>query len=251
MTSVSLQTEETDEQIAALIEVLHQTGQRLEELTGGEVDTVADRRGRTLMLPRAQEALRHSEASRQAAILNALPAHIALLDAQGVIISVNEAWRGYASPSAPQDPGHATGCNYLALCDASRKDGDFVARKVAQGIRSVLAGTAGSFSIDYAVRPVTGKRCFMLTVTPLSGDRPNGVVVMHIDVTAERLTEDKLHRLNRVHAVLSGINSVIVRVDDRNDLFSEACRIAVEAGAFKMAWVGVIDPVTLEGKVVN
>jgi diguanylate cyclase (GGDEF)-like protein len=245
------QTQETNGEIAALIEVLHQTGQRLEELTGGEVDTVADRQGRPFILRRAQESLRHSEASRQAAILNALPAHIALLDAQGVIISVNEAWRGFASPSAPQDPGHAAGYNYLALCEGFRGEGGFVARKVAQGIRSVLGGTAGSFSIDYSCHSATGQRSFSLTVTPLAGDRPNGVVVMHVDVTAERLTEDKLRRLNRVHAVLSGINSVIIRAGNRNDLFNDACRIAVDAGAFKMAWIGVIDSRTLEGKVVN
>ena len=43
---------------------LHQTGQRLEELTAGEVDTVADRDGRTFLLRRAQEQLRHSEAAK-------------------------------------------------------------------------------------------------------------------------------------------------------------------------------------------
>jgi diguanylate cyclase (GGDEF)-like protein len=240
-----------NEEIAALIEVLHQTGQRLEELTGGEVDTVADRQGRTFILRRAQESLRHSEAARQAAILNALPAHIALLDAQGMIISVNEAWRGYAGRVAPQEPGHATGCNYLVLCEGFRGDGGFIAHKVAEGIRRVLAGTAGGFSLDYSSHPASGQRWFMLTVTPLSGDPPNGVVVMHVDVTTERLTEDKLRRLNRVHAVLSGINSVIIRAANRDGLFSDACRIAVDAGAFKMAWIGVLDPHTLEGKIVN
>jgi diguanylate cyclase (GGDEF)-like protein len=251
MTQPLSQTEDMTDEIAALVEVLQQTEQHLEELTGGEVDTVADREGRTFILRRAQEALRHAEAARQAAILNALPAHIALLDTRGVIISVNEAWRGNASPSAPQDPGHATGCNYLVLCDGARGDGAFVAHKVAQGIRAVLAGTAGAFSIDYSSHSAAQRRSLMLTVTPLSGDRPNGVVVMHVDMTAEKLTAGKLRRLNRVHTVLSGINSVIVRVDDRDELFSEACRIAVEAGAFKMAWIGTLDPSTLEGKVVK
>jgi diguanylate cyclase (GGDEF)-like protein len=251
MTPPLSQAEDMTDEIAALVEVLQETEQRLGELTGGEVDTVADRKGRTFILRPAQEALRHAEAARQAAILNALPAHIALLDAQGVIISVNEAWRVYANPSEPQDPGHATGCNYLAVCAGSQGDGPLLARKVAQGIRSVLAGTAGAFSIDYSSHSATEHRSLMLTVTPLSGDRPSGVVVMHVDVTAEKLTEGKLRRLKRVHAVLSGINSVIVRAGDRDHLFSEACRIAVEAGAFKMAWIGTIDPSTLQGKVVN
>jgi diguanylate cyclase (GGDEF)-like protein len=251
MTRTSPHPQETNAQIAALIELLHQTSQQLEELTGGEVDTVADQQGRTFILRRAQETLRLAEASRQAAILDALPAHIALLDAQGVIISVNEAWRGYLNPVAPQEPGHVIGSNYLLLCSDAQGTAGSTARTVAQGIRSVLAGTAGGFSIDYVCHLAVDKRFVMLTVTPLSRVRPIGVVVMHVDVTAERLTEDKLRRLNRVHAVLSGINSVIVRVGDRDTLFREACRIAVEAGAFRMAWIGTLDPVSLQGKVVT
>jgi len=47
-------------------------------------------------------------------------------------------------------------------------------------------------------------------------------------------------RLNRIYAVLSGINSTIVRVRSREELFREACRIAVSAGGFKMAWLGLV-----------
>src|SRR6266705_3387768 len=61
------------------------------------------------------------------------------------------------------------------------------------------------------------------------------------DVTEHRLAEEKILRLTRVHAVLSGINALIVRVRDREELFRDACRIAVEAGKFKLAWVGVVD----------
>jgi len=41
--------------------------------------------------------------------------------------------------------------------------------------------------------------------------------------------------------VLSGINTLIVRVRDREELFREACRIAVEHGGFRMAWIGMAD----------
>ena len=46
--------------------------------------------------------------------------------------------------------------------------------------------------------------------------------------------------------MLSGINAAIVRVHDRQELFNEACRIAVEHGQFGMAWIGVLDPKTLD-----
>ena len=76
---------DSEEEIAALIEQLHAADQRLEHLLQGEVDSVTDRRGRTMLLRRAQGHLRQSELARQAAIVNALPAHIALLDPEGVV----------------------------------------------------------------------------------------------------------------------------------------------------------------------
>ena len=45
-------------------------------------------------------ALRAGKATKQAAILNALPARITLLDTQGPILSANEAWRWYGSTNA-------------------------------------------------------------------------------------------------------------------------------------------------------
>ncbi len=61
------------------------------------------------------------------------------------------------------------------------------------------------------------------------------------DVTERKLADMKIARLNRIHSVLSGINSAIVRIRDRQELFDEACRIAVDAGGFKLAWIGMVD----------
>jgi len=61
------------------------------------------------------------------------------------------------------------------------------------------------------------------------------------DVTAQKAAEEKIKRLNRVYAVLSGINALIVRVRNRDDLFKEACDIAVKYGGFRMAWIGLAD----------
>jgi PAS domain S-box-containing protein len=56
--------EEENGEISALVETLLRTEQRLEDLTAGEVDTVADQAGRTFLLRRAQEQLRNSEAAK-------------------------------------------------------------------------------------------------------------------------------------------------------------------------------------------
>ena len=77
-----------------------------------------------------------------------------------------------------------------------------------------------------------------------------GVASIGEDVTVQKRAEMGVKRLTRVYAVLSQINALIVRVRDRTELFRETCRIAVEAGAFRMAWIGGIDSQTLDGKVL-
>ena len=56
-----------------------------------------------------------------------------------------------------------------------------------------------------------------------------------------RKAEDELRRLNRLYAMVSGINALGIKVRDRSDLFSSSCRIAVEQGEFEMAWIGLLD----------
>lgn len=63
-----------------------------------------------------------------------------------------------------------------------------------------------------------------------------------MDITERKLAEHKVQRLNRVYAVLSGINSLLLRVKDREELFREACQIAVDHGQFRLAWIGLVDP---------
>lgn len=183
------------EEVSALIETLHATGQRLEDLTAGEVDTVTDRRGRTVMLRRAQDHMRYREAAKQAAILNALPAHIALLDAQGRIVSVNQAWRQFAEANSLQAPAYGVGLSYLDICDNARGDTAAEAQQVAAGIRAVLAGAVKSVSLEYPSHSPTEQRWFLMAVTPLADESPHGVVVMHLDITERKKTEQKFKDL--------------------------------------------------------
>src|SRR6266436_9426563 len=70
------------------------------------------------------------------------------------------------------------------------------------------------------------------------------------DVTEEKEAETRIIRLNRVYAMLSGVNALIVRVRDREELFKEACRIAVQAGQFPVAFVAIADPGDQQVKAV-
>ena len=75
---------------------------------------------------------------------------------------------------------------------------------------------------------------------------PRDIIGMAEDITERKKAEINIAFLNRVHALLSGINSLIVRVHDRNELFREACRIAVEAGGFRMSLLAILDKNTMK-----
>jgi diguanylate cyclase (GGDEF)-like protein/PAS domain S-box-containing protein len=69
-------------------------------------------------------------------------------------------------------------------------------------------------------------------------------VGFNADITERKEAEAKVIQLSRVHAMMSGVNSLIVRVNDRDQLFTEACRLAVEEGRFRVAWCALLDAAT-------
>ena len=68
-----------------------------------------------------------------------------------------------------------------------------------------------------------------------------GLVGIGRDITDRKRAEEDLRKLNCTLAVLSHVNQAIVRLRNPAELFEEVCRIAVEQGGFRMAWVGLLD----------
>jgi CheY-like chemotaxis protein len=67
----------------------------------------------------------------------------------------------------------------------------------------------------------------------------------NIERSVERKqARDTIVHLSRLNAVLSSTNRAVIRIRDRQALFDEACRIAVEEGKFLMAWIGMVDQAT-------
>ena len=357
--------------IAQLVDAHLEAAQRLEDDTHGEIDAVTDQQGRTVLLRRSQEHLLARADVPESAILDALPARIAMLDRDGFIVSVNHAWREFAaansadstdSTDSTDQASAGIGMNYLASCDAATGLDAADAPRVASAIRSVLSGHRKSVVIEYASHSALAERWFLLSVTPIADDNPSGAVVMHLDITERkkvsraqrhlaaamdamrdaiylvdrktmslihvndaacqlhrqsrdellvwspwkildttreslertydkmiesgvaaepvemtrqnddgsigwvevrrhakrsdgRLTivtmvrdiserkaaEARIQRLNRMFAMLSSINTLIVRVRERDELFKAACQIALDAGGFRMAWIGIVD----------
>jgi len=118
--------------------------------------------------------------------------------------------------------------------------------------KAIDAGIKGARTdVEYRLRRADGAWIYVRQVMePLKGlvdpDATQRWFNTIQDVTEQKQAEEKIRRLNRVFAVLSGINTLIVRVRDRQELFDESCRIAVEDGNFGMAWIGELDRTTLD-----
>jgi diguanylate cyclase (GGDEF)-like protein len=62
------------------------------------------------------------------------------------------------------------------------------------------------------------------------------------DRTERKAAEERLKRLNRLYAMVTGISALMVRARTRTDLFNRSCQTAVEHGEFEMAWIAIVDP---------
>ncbi len=58
------------------------------------------------------------------------------------------------------------------------------------------------------------------------------------DVTERREGEIALHRANRALKTLSGCNGILVRASDETQLLNDICRLIVDTGGYRSAWVG-------------
>ncbi len=203
----------THAEIAALVETLRVTEQRLDEITAGEVDSVFDRYGRSFLLRTAQESLLDNEAIKQEAILNALPASIALLDAQGVIVSVNEAWSAFGRAYPQQFADAPVGANYFDVCAHVNGEAQLIAA-IENGLRDVLCGVAPTFVVEYPCHAPNEQRWFRMTMTPYSIGLAGGAVVMHIDVSEMRRNEASSRQsADLLKAVAEGTPEIIFLKD--------------------------------------
>ncbi|MFO0936337.1 MAG: PAS domain S-box protein [Gemmataceae bacterium] len=144
---------------------------------------------------RGEQELRDSEqrsrvlAEELGVTLNSLPAHVALLDQNGVITTVNEAWRQFAAANC-LDPMTTVGVDYISVSRGARGPDSSEGTAVADGVEAVLRGQTGQFRLRYPCHSPTEERWFEVIVSPLR--EGGGAVVMHVNVTEQARAEAAL-----------------------------------------------------------
>ncbi len=125
-----------------------------------------------------------------ASALSALGISVAVLDARGVIVAVNDPWRRYADENGLRWPRHGVGFNYLAALDRAAESDPGTAN-IAGGIRGVLQGSTASYRVEYSCDTPGGCH-FLQQVTAFELDGARHVVVSHENITQQKLNEAEL-----------------------------------------------------------
>ncbi len=179
---------------------------------------------------RAEDALRGSEELFRSMFDNA-SVGIALTDAQGRFMRANNAY-----------------CNMLGYTDTELRAMDFASlthpddreRQLALH-RAMLAGEGDSYTIEK--RHIRKDGSTLWSHVSLSAvRRPDGTLICTTgvaeDITERKAAEQALARTNRALQVLGRCNEALIRGEDERELLLEICRLAVEVGGYRMAWVG-------------
>ena len=188
---------------------------------------------------RIERAARESEHRLRAAVdtqLDPFAIYSAVRDSAGRVIDVRTEFINRAACEFSQIPGgEQLGRGLLELFP------ELASSRIFELYREVIE-TGESFAQDglelnALFGGVAGPRHYDVRIVR-EGD---GVVVSCRDVESRVLAERRAERFTRIYATLSRADEAIVRIRQRLALFERVCRVLVEQGRLRMAWVGEID----------
>lgn len=143
-----------------------------------------------------EDALRASEELNRGT-LQALPAHVAVLDWEGRIVAVNQAWSDFARRNgAEASDAVSVGANYLDVCRRAAVTEEAEAVKALRGIEQVLAGKERQFTMEYPCNGRRQHRWFMMSVTRFAYRGRQGAVVTHMNISERKEAEERLRQTN-------------------------------------------------------
>ncbi|WP_349371250.1 helix-turn-helix transcriptional regulator [Salinarimonas sp.] len=111
-------------------------------------------------------------------IPEALSAQAALLDGDGVIVAVNDAWRRFGVENGLTSPDACIGTNYLALCRSCLGE----AHRLSMDLNALLRGRSVILTWLYACDTPQGRRWFNLVGVPRA-DGARGALIAHVDLS--------------------------------------------------------------------
>ncbi len=151
---------------------------------------------------------------------------VAIMDTEGNVLKVNKAHMWILGASVPEPEGKKC---FMVFHGTDRRIKDCPFERMLR--------TRVAESIDI-YEPLVDKY-FDISVFPLM---ENGILWggLHVarDISERKRTEEALRRAARARNVLGEGNRILVRANEESELIHEICRVVVEKGGYRLAWVG-------------
>ena len=159
------------------------------------------------------------------ATVDALSAHIAILDENGMILAVNRAWRDFSEMNSPAGSNLRVyeGTNYLSISEAASDKNSEEAASIVAGIRTVMSGEQKEFLLEYPCHSPEEKRWFNARVTRFPGEGPLRIVVAHENITRIKLAEELLREQSEQLRLLYEASQKLNRTLDLDEIYQTIC----------------------------
>ncbi|MEO5681721.1 MAG: PAS domain-containing protein [Chitinophagaceae bacterium] len=192
------------------------------------VNNVAQITGR-FASTRAAAVTQKEQAAFSSGILDALSAHIAVINADGIIIKTNDPWNKFARNNgltALEKCGE--GANYFEACKNACNTDDGTAGKTMAGVKQVLDGSLKEFNLELPCHSPKEKRWFYMRVMRLEST-DTLLVIEHHDITERKKAETaSLKAIERYDILARATSDTIWDWDIIND------RMLYNSGITKM-----------------
>lgn len=159
-------------------------------------------------MPRAPTPPRHDVTCDGYQVVEALPNPVALIESDGSIVCVNQAWRQFSrNNGGALATEECAGQNYFDVCGRAGAD------EVLAGLLAVLEGRQGSFEFEYPCHSAEQARWFMLQAVSL-GAATGRLLLMHVDISSRKLAElSQQAKCALLQQTLDTVETLIVSLD--------------------------------------
>ncbi|MFC1835879.1 PAS domain-containing protein [Thermodesulfobacteriota bacterium] len=188
---------------------------------GGEAPRILVR-----LIPAGKRGQSHQREDESSAFLqftlDALSAHICVLDDTGKIETVNSAWRRFAACEGLEDPDAGIGSNYLAVCEKAVEDGEEDAGEIVDAIRQMISGEISRYSNVNTCHSKQIRRWFLTRLSRFERSGITKILVAHEDVTDARIARDDQRTVSLQQSAVSGVGRLALSAAASSEIIESA-----------------------------
>lgn len=129
---------------------------------------------------------------KYAALIQHLPANIALLDREGKLVDVNNPWKLFATENEFAEDNYGIGSNYSEIARRKQQIYNGEGILISEAIEKIVERKLTNFSMIYPCHSPNKKRWFKAIVSRENEESDSGIVIMHVDVTEQQEAEFKV-----------------------------------------------------------